>query len=213
MDTDKNNQQDLFKQVRRTLDAVNISIPKTSIQNRVVEQNGVGWFENYETSLTGFGLKLEFLQDVNSKAPPKNENLYILKNNDDCFIVDRRTDIKDGDVLDIKTGEKFKLNKFLKDFNSDFPDKIFKLVSPDEVSKGSFVDRIKSHWFWGVIWRNRSSYTQAGLASILINIFAIATAMFTMIVYNKIIPANAVDSLVVLVFGVLIILVTEHHFF
>ena len=73
----------------------------------------------------------------------------------------------------------------------------------------NFIERIKSHWFWGILWRNRSSYSQSGLASIMVNVFAITTAMFTMIVYNKIIPANAIDSLIVLVSGVAVIILVD----
>ena len=43
----------------------------------------------------------------------------------------------------------------------------------------------------------------------MVNVFAITTAMFTMIVYNKIIPANAIDSLIVLVSGVAVIILVD----
>ena len=52
---------------------------------------------------------------------------------------------------------------------------------------------VEKHWFWSTIWVNRSLYVQSGLASLLTNIFALGVSLFSMIVYNRIIPSNAMN--------------------
>jgi ATP-binding cassette subfamily C protein LapB len=69
---------------------------------------------------------------------------------------------------------------------------------------------IESHWFWAAIWKNRSLYIQSSLAALLTNVFALGTSMFSMIVYNRIIPSNALESLFVLVSGMLLLLGVDH---
>ena len=58
------------------------------------------------------------------------------------------------------------------------------------------------HWFWSTIWESRNIYRDVFIVSILINIFAISTPLFTRLVYDKIVPNLAFDSLWVLAVGV-----------
>ena len=99
----------------------------------------------------------------------------------------------------------------------------FKLYFLAEVSKWKFFQSnrtqavslavlpgIESHWFWSTIWKNRGLYFQSALAALLTNVFALGTSLFSMIVYNRIIPSNALESLVVLVSGMGILVLTDH---
>ncbi|MGF1760244.1 type I secretion system permease/ATPase [Photobacterium sagamiensis] len=61
------------------------------------------------------------------------------------------------------------------------------------------------HWFWSTLWESRSIYRDVFIASILINIFAIAAPLFTRLVYDKIVPNLAFDSLWVLAIGITVI--------
>jgi ATP-binding cassette subfamily C protein LapB len=64
-------------------------------------------------------------------------------------------------------------------------------------------------WFWGTIFRSRWIYGQVVLAALLINTFALATPMFIMGVYDRILPNEAIHSLAVLAGGVVVILVFD----
>ncbi len=57
-------------------------------------------------------------------------------------------------------------------------------------------------WFWGTLWRFRRYYLEALLSALLINVLAVATALFLMNVYDRVIPNYAVDTLYVLAIGV-----------
>ncbi|WP_108651202.1 type I secretion system permease/ATPase [Dongshaea marina] len=61
------------------------------------------------------------------------------------------------------------------------------------------------HWFWSVIFRSIPIYADVLYASLLINIFAIAAPLFTMNVYDKIVPNLAFESLWVLAIGAAVI--------
>lgn len=65
------------------------------------------------------------------------------------------------------------------------------------------------HWFFGTLWRFRELYMNVLIASLLINIFVTVSPLFTMNVYDRVIPHNAVDTLWVLAAGVFIIYVFD----
>ena len=63
----------------------------------------------------------------------------------------------------------------------------------------------KGHWFWGTIWESKNIYRDVLIASILINIFAIAAPMFTRLVYDKVVPNLAFETLWVLASGIFVV--------
>lgn len=69
---------------------------------------------------------------------------------------------------------------------------------------------IETQWFWSTIWKNRGLYVQSALASFLTNFFALGTSLFSMIVYNRIIPSNALESLTVLVTGMMLLMMVDY---
>ena len=68
---------------------------------------------------------------------------------------------------------------------------------------------MKDHWFWGTVYDNRGIYFQVFSASIFINIFQLVSAFYIMTVYDRVIPNNAIDSLIALTIGVAIVLIFD----
>ena len=67
--------------------------------------------------------------------------------------------------------------------------------------------QIKSgHWFWGVVFQNWRLYRDSLLAALLINVFALAMPMFSMTVYDRVVPNRAEETLWVLSIGVLLMM-------
>lgn len=63
----------------------------------------------------------------------------------------------------------------------------------------------KGHWFWSTIWQSKHIYRDVLIASILINLFAVAAPMFTRLVYDKVVPNLAFETLWVLASGIFVI--------
>ncbi len=60
----------------------------------------------------------------------------------------------------------------------------------------------QGHWFWSAFSDLRGVYVQIILAAMVTSILGLATSLFTMVVYDRILPNEAVDSLLALVAGV-----------
>jgi ATP-binding cassette subfamily C protein LapB len=64
----------------------------------------------------------------------------------------------------------------------------------------------RRHWFWSEIWKVRGEFWPVLLAALVVNLLAFAMPLFTMNVYDRVIPNKAVATLWVLALGVLIAL-------
>lgn len=65
------------------------------------------------------------------------------------------------------------------------------------------------HWFWSPVRASWDIYRQVILASLLINLFSLASSLYIMTVYDRIIPNKAIESLWALSLIVFIILVFD----
>jgi len=86
------------------------------------------------------------------------------------------------------------------------------LVNPalrfDVRTELSAVPRVE-HWFWGVVRQAWPIYAEVLLASLLINVFALVTPLFTMNVYDRVVPNDTTETLWALTLGVLIVLLFD----
>lgn len=72
------------------------------------------------------------------------------------------------------------------------------------------VGTIKAHhWFWGTLAENKGIYRDVMVAALLINVFALAMPLFTMNVYDRVVPNKAVETLWVLGIGVALIVLGD----
>ncbi|ENO75745.1 type I secretion system permease/ATPase [Thauera mechernichensis] len=62
------------------------------------------------------------------------------------------------------------------------------------------------HWFWSVMAENRALYRDVLLAALVINVFALALPLFSMNVYDRVVPNNAIETLWALAIGVMIVI-------
>ena len=70
-------------------------------------------------------------------------------------------------------------------------------------------DLPKRHWFWSVARRYWTNYSHVALAALIINLLALATPLFVMSVYDRIIPNGAIPSLVALGIGMVIAIIFD----
>ena len=82
------------------------------------------------------------------------------------------------------------------------------VVRPEQSVPDARVDEYikpyESNWFWKIVLKDWKRYIDIMFASLLANILALATIVFSMNVYDRVIPAQSVPTLWVLAGGVLI---------
>ncbi|MRR51094.1 MAG: type I secretion system permease/ATPase [Rhodocyclaceae bacterium] len=66
------------------------------------------------------------------------------------------------------------------------------------------------HWFWGALLEQLPVYRDILVAAGLINVFALAMPVFSMNVYDRVVPNFAVETLWMLAAGLLLVLVTDY---
>ena len=71
-------------------------------------------------------------------------------------------------------------------------------ADPRAVAAG---DLPKLHWFWSVVSQFWANYSHVAIAAFIINIIALASPLFTMSVYDRVIPNGALPSLIALAIG------------
>ncbi|MES0825002.1 type I secretion system permease/ATPase [Ruegeria sp. SCP11] len=77
---------------------------------------------------------------------------------------------------------------------------LFRRNHEEEISAG--VTPVAGHWFWSALAANRWSYTQVILAAALANLLGLSTSIFIMVVYDRVLPNEATESLIALTAGV-----------
>lgn len=64
-------------------------------------------------------------------------------------------------------------------------------------------------WFWATFWKNRTLYGEVIMAAIMINMFGLASSVFIMNVYDKVVPNSAFDTLYALAVGIGIVYIFD----
>jgi len=64
----------------------------------------------------------------------------------------------------------------------------------------------RQHWFWSEVWKVRREFWPVMLAALVVNLLALAVPLFTMNVYDRVIPNKAIPTLWVLAIGVVLAL-------
>lgn len=132
-----------------------------------------------------------------------------------CIVIDKKGEafvystrsMREAKVYDPKTKETITYSiSDLKKFQKVI------LIFRDQ-KKSEFIDIDKSKdWFWKPVKSFWRKYIEIGMLTFFINFFGIAMSLFTMNVYNRVIPNNATETLFVLAGGVLIILLFDLFF-
>lgn len=65
------------------------------------------------------------------------------------------------------------------------------------------------HWFWDTLKLSKNIYRDVIYATVLVNLFVLASPLFTMSVYDRVIPNNATETLWVFAIGVLVVYVLD----
>ncbi|OUR82153.1 ABC transporter [Cycloclasticus sp. 46_120_T64] len=120
--------------------------------------------------------------------------VLIAQQGDSCTVILPETDSGEKTIPVNTLDEEYSGAAFFIQVNHSF----------DERAEDSAIPKAK-HWFWDVIYKSWPIYGEALAASLLINLFALASPLFIMNVYDRVVPNHALETLWVLAIGVTIV--------
>jgi ATP-binding cassette subfamily C protein LapB len=136
--------------------------------------------------------------------------ILVLKNGNACILesIDRKNKRAKVVFPEIGEGEEWlELDQLSKEYlGYAF---LLKKELQQERTESKGFSKDSSHWFWGTLAKSRDIFASVLLSSILINLFILATPMFTMNVYDKVVPNDAIATLWVLAAGIITIYIFD----
>ncbi len=150
------------------------------------------------------GLKSSIIRRPLSQISPLQLPMIVLLSNQSACILDRFSD--DGTQVKIimpaeEAIESWVDTEDLEDEYIGFGFMIKKAFEyTDETSRTLHINQ--KHWFWSTLKLSAGIYKDVLLASFLINLFVLASPLFTMNVYDRVVPNNAIETLWVFAIGV-----------
>ena len=131
-----------------------------------------------------------------------------LKNHDGLLLT--KIDLKKNSAH-IITSDNIKKTISLPELEEMYDGTIF-LISDNykfDARSAETQEQKNDHWFWGTIALSWRIYRDVLIASLLINIFALVGPLFTMNVYDRVVPNQAIDTLWVLASGVFLVYIFD----
>lgn len=132
--------------------------------------------------------------------------ILLLKGGDSCVLNSINVEKKEAEITTLESGM-VPISIPLEDLLEQYTGRYFlvkKQFRYDERSPEVLKTK-EGHWFWSTLWQSKRIYRDVLIASILINIFAIAAPMFTRLVYDKVVPNLAFETLWVLASGIFVV--------
>ena len=123
-----------------------------------------------------------------------------------CILREISPDRKYAKIIipDIEEGENWVA---VEDLEAEYINHAF-LLKPEHHYKDAHKRILKHeqhHWFWGTLGYSRKIYTDVIIASFLINLFVMATPIFTLNIYDRVVPNNAIDTMWVFATGIIVL--------
>ena len=140
------------------------------------------------------------LDDIPSLVLPV---ILVLKNQRACILESVDREIDQAKIIIPDGGDSVHTVSY-KDLKANYIGYAFYLKkSYDyETKKDKTVEVGNKHWFWGTLKLSFPIYKDVIIASLLVNVFMIFGPLFTMNVYDRVVPNDAFDTLWVLATGI-----------
>ncbi|CAH0530393.1 type I secretion system permease/ATPase [Vibrio hippocampi] len=132
--------------------------------------------------------------------------ILLLKGGDACVLSSIDKEKNEAEIITLESGM-VPISVPVEEISEQFLGRYFlvkKQFRYDERSPEVLKTR-DGHWFWSTLWQSKRIYRDVLIASILINVFAVAAPLFTRLVYDKVVPNLAFETLWVLAAGIFVV--------
>ncbi|QPH91556.1 type I secretion system permease/ATPase [Campylobacter concisus] len=146
-------------------------------------------------------------KDLDKISPLVLPCILMLRGKKACILQSFSEDKKMANIItpDLSTGTSTIETSKLKDEYLGYAYYLKREFVPEDTSSTKLIDAGNDHWFWGTLKRSKKIYFDVVIASFIINLFVLASPLFTMNVYDRVVPNNAVETLWVLALGVSVV--------
>ena len=146
-------------------------------------------------------------KDLDQISPLVLPCILMLRGKKACILQSFSEDKKMANIItpDLSTGTSTIETSKLKDEYLGYAYYLKREFVPEDTSSTKLIDAGNDHWFWGTLKRSKKIYFDVVVASFIINLFVLASPLFTMNVYDRVVPNNAVETLWVLALGVSVV--------
>ncbi len=153
------------------------------------------------------GLKSTLIsRKLSDLSPLQLPIILLLKNSNACILDSISEDGKTYKII-LPADEAVEESVLVEVLENEYAGFAFLIKKPfvyDE--KDVLTLNVKSkHWFWDTLKLSKNIYRDVIYATVLVNLFVLASPMFTMSVYDRVIPNNATETLWVFAIGVLVV--------
>ena len=69
--------------------------------------------------------------------------------------------------------------------------------------------KLINHWFWSAFLENKQTYYKVMLAATLVNLMSVGSSIFIMVVYDRVLPNSAYESLYALTIGMALVIIFD----
>ena len=137
--------------------------------------------------------------------------ILVLRNGNACILetIDRKNQRAKVIFPEIGEGEEWLELVQLKQEYLGYAFLLKKEFQQDNAPQKASANDSSGHWFWSTLAKSRDIFASVLLSSILINLFILATPMFTMNVYDKVVPNDAIETLWVLAAGIVTVYIFD----
>ncbi len=175
-----------------------VELQKTDILERLTADSDDLSSDAIAAALSNVGL----IANVTTARPPKSKMWPALAEmtSGQVVLVLRQ----DGDTLTVydTTQTDNQAEVALDEFLPVFAGKIIRAdIALTELNRRHATSGLKAHWFWGEIYKFRRIVGEVALGSFVANLLAVAVALFSLQVYDRVIPHQSIATLWVLAIG------------
>jgi ATP-binding cassette subfamily B protein/ATP-binding cassette subfamily C protein LapB len=130
----------------------------------------------------------------------------LIANDEQAYFVQQKSN--DGCILYNHETEKNE-SYSTKEIKKNFKEIILFFRNPTEKNEFHEKSREKKQWFWKPIKASWRAYLEVAILTVFINIFILAIPLFSKNIYDRVIPNFAKETLIILTFGIIMVLIFD----